>query len=237
MRYFIGKDGKQLGPFNADQIRAKLNAGEISIEDLGWHEGMPEWKPLRTLFPDVGAAPFSPPVEPNSPPSFSQPGASDNGVDFTPNLASRLSRLGAMILDQLFTLILMAPGLWQLIHPFIDDFRNGHSPTPDQILGKIAPALPLLIIPVLVFAIVQIVLLVNRGQTVGKMLLGIRIVKLDGSKAGFGSVFLLRAILPGLIGGIPTVGVVFSLIDVLLIFREDRRCIHDLMAGTIVIEA
>ncbi|MEY4488584.1 MAG: hypothetical protein RIQ79_1092, partial [Verrucomicrobiota bacterium] len=125
MRYFIGKEGKQLGPFTADQVRTKLTAGELSYEDLGWHEGMPEWKPLRALFSDIGVAPLSPSVEHHSTPSFGLPGTSDNSVEFTPVLAGRLSRLGAMILDQLFTLILMAPGLWQLITPFIEDFRNG----------------------------------------------------------------------------------------------------------------
>jgi uncharacterized RDD family membrane protein YckC len=238
MRYFIGKDGKQLGPFNDEQVRAKLASGEVSYDDLGWHEGMPEWKPLRALFPATSASTFptfNPPPAGNAYAPFN-PAAAD-ASEFVPSLASRGSRLGAVLLDQLFVLILLLPGLWQLLQPFMKDMQAGRSPTPEEIVAQLAPALPLLIIPILVFVIVQIVLLVKHGQTVGKKLLGIRIVKLNGSNPGFVSVIIMRSFLPGLIGGIPAVGPFFSLVNVLLIFREDRRCIHDLMAGTIVVEA
>lgn len=236
MRYFIGKDGKQLGPFSDEQVRAKLASGEVNYDDLGWHEGMAEWKPLRTLFAPSSPQPFTPPATGASFPAFN-PGAATEAQEFVPALAGRGSRLGAYLLDQMFVLILVMPGLWQLFQPFMKDLEAGRTPTPEELIAQLAPVLPLLIIPVLAFVIVQIVLLVKRGQTVGKMLLGVRIVKLDGSAAGFVSVILMRGLLPALIGGIPMVGGFFSLINVLLIFREDRRCIHDLMAGTVVVEA
>ena len=69
---------------------------------------------------------------------------------------------------------------------------------------------------------------------VGKKILGIRIVQLNGSEAGFVHAVLLRAMVMGFINAL--VGVT-SLIDPLCIFREDRRCLHDMIAGTIVIEA
>ena len=34
---------------------------------------------------------------------------------------------------------------------------------------------------------------------------------------------------------IPVLGPLFSLVNVCFIFREDRRCIHDLIAGTQVV--
>ena len=235
MRYFIGKDGKQLGPFAEEQVRAKLVAGEVSHDDLGWHEGMPEWKPLRTLF---AASTF---------PAFEASRTGTSSTPFTPgtfktvepsaSLAGRGSRLGAYLLDQLIALVLILPGLWKLLQPFMKDLEAGNAPTPEELLANIAPALPLLIIPLLAFVIVQVVMLVKNGQTIGKRMLGIRIVKLDGSNPGFTNVIIMRGILPGLIGGIPMVGPVFSLIDVLLIFREDHRCVHDMIAGTIVVEA
>jgi uncharacterized RDD family membrane protein YckC len=43
---------------------------------------------------------------------------------------------------------------------------------------------------------------------------------------------LLRSWLNTLIGIIPFYG----LVDVLFIFREDKRCIHDLIAGTHVVQ-
>jgi uncharacterized RDD family membrane protein YckC len=50
---------------------------------------------------------------------------------------------------------------------------------------------------------------------------------------GFGPNVLMRVILNGILGFIPF----YSLVDVLFIFRDDRRCIHDLIAGTKVVEA
>lgn len=243
MRYFIGKDGKQLGPFSDEQVRAMLKTGEISYDDLGWHEGMTQWKPLRSLFSNFSATPFNPPGMRTSAAPFN-PAAADaatppaaESFSEEPRLAGRGTRLGAILLDQLFAFILALPGLWMLFQPFIQDIKNGQTIEPEQLAGQLGTALPILIIPLLAFVVVQVVLLVKNGQTIGKKLLGIKIVKLDGSNPGFVSVILLRSILPGIIGGIPMVGPLFSLVNVLLIFREDRRCIHDMMAGTIVVEA
>jgi uncharacterized RDD family membrane protein YckC len=235
MRYFIGKDGKQLGPFAEEQVRAKLVSGEISHDDLGWHEGMPEWKPLRTLF---AASTFPAHETPRTGTSSIPLDSSDfKAPEPSASLAGRGSRLGAYLLDQLIALVLILPGLWKLLQPFMKDLEAGNAPTPEELLANIAPALPLLIIPLLAFVIVQVVMLVKNGQTIGKKMLGIRIVKLDGSNPSFTNVIIMRGILPGLIGGIPMVGPAFSLIDVLLIFREDHRCVHDMIAGTIVVKA
>jgi uncharacterized RDD family membrane protein YckC len=83
---------------------------------------------------------------------------------------------------------------------------------------------------------VQIYLLCTAGQTIGKKLLGIKIIKQStGKNGGFVTNVLLRAIVNGLITSIPFVGSIYALVDVLFIFAEDRRCIHDHLAGTVVV--
>ena len=89
----------------------------------------------------------------------------------------------------------------------------------------------------LAISIYQWVLLSTEGQTLGKRWMGIRIVKIDGQPVRFASVVLVRLWVVGLIQAIPLVGPLFGLIDALFIFSSDRRCVHDLMAGTKVIEA
>jgi uncharacterized RDD family membrane protein YckC len=82
--------------------------------------------------------------------------------------------------------------------------------------------------------IYQLILLSTRGQTLGKKWLGIKIVKLDGGPVTFGIAVIMRAFVgQGLLGIIPFYG----LIDPLFIFRADRRCIHDMVAGTKVVQA
>lgn len=87
----------------------------------------------------------------------------------------------------------------------------------------------------------QGVLLATRGQTIGKRLLGIRIVDLDGRPAGFVSALLMRSLVFSFVMSlvvsftgaiIPFAGLVFWFLDYLPAFGEDRRCAHDYFAGT-----
>jgi uncharacterized RDD family membrane protein YckC len=86
----------------------------------------------------------------------------------------------------------------------------------------------------LLLMVYTIYLLSVKGQTLGKKMLGIRIVNnLDDSNAGFVRAFLLRGIVNAIPGAIiPFYGV----IEVLFIFGAERRCIHDFIAGTRVIQ-
>lgn len=83
--------------------------------------------------------------------------------------------------------------------------------------------------------VLQAVLVSTRGQSLGKVWLRIKIVKTDGSRVGFVSGVLLRSWLMSATLLIPYVNVVIALLDSLLIFREDRRCLHDRIAGTKVV--
>ena len=60
-------------------------------------------------------------------------------------------------------------------------------------------------------------------------------IKVDGQDVNFVSGVVMRSWVPGFISAIPLVGMLFWLIDPLVIFGEERRCVHDVMAGTKVI--
>jgi uncharacterized RDD family membrane protein YckC len=80
-------------------------------------------------------------------------------------------------------------------------------------------------------------LLLMRGQTIGKAILGLRIVRPDGGKP---SAFQLLASRNGLFYAlmvVPAIGLLVISVDCLMIFRSSRRCLHDLLAGTIVVKA
>jgi uncharacterized RDD family membrane protein YckC len=94
-----------------------------------------------------------------------------------------------------------------------------------------------LVVGVLALILVQITLLTRRGQTLGKIALGLRIVRMaDGSNPGFRHALVLRALVPALIFALPFVGRFFALIDLLTIFGDDSRCLHDVIADTKVVE-
>lgn len=127
-------------------------------------------------------------------------------------LASRWKRLGAAVIDAALLSIPLGMSMLQ-------------QEIPEAVLLVFAVA-------GFLFAIAQIILLAQRGQTIGKILLRIKIVRRDtGENGGFVTNVLLRGLLNGLLNLIP----VYFIIDSCLIFREDRRCIHDLIAGTVVV--
>jgi uncharacterized RDD family membrane protein YckC len=72
----------------------------------------------------------------------------------------------------------------------------------------------------------QVLLLVRTGQTLGKKWLRIKVVRLDGGQVSFGA-HVLRGLVLGLLGPFTAV----------LLFRGERRCVHDLAAETKVVVA
>lgn len=81
---------------------------------------------------------------------------------------------------------------------------------------------------------VQLYMVSNKGQTLGKKFIGIRIVLKDTlQNGGFVVNVLKRGFLNGVLSLIPG----YFIVDSLLVFREDHRCIHDHIAGTCVIQA
>jgi uncharacterized RDD family membrane protein YckC len=70
------------------------------------------------------------------------------------------------------------------------------------------------------------------GYTVGKKLLGIRIAKVNGGKVGIGTMFL-RSIVGSLVYVI-TLGIGLIISAIMVAAREDKRSIHDFIAGTYV---
>ena len=78
-------------------------------------------------------------------------------------------------------------------------------------------------------------LLHRYGQTIGKKLLGIRIVRGDLSRCGLRRVVFLRMLPFSLVGLIPLVGPLVGLVDALMIFGDDHRTLHDRVADTVVV--
>jgi uncharacterized RDD family membrane protein YckC len=100
----------------------------------------------------------------------------------------------------------------------------------------------------LIALIVQCVLLTHRQQSAGKIALKMKIVRMDGSCPSFSQIVVLRTVaftgmvwllsLAQHIGfhEVARVPALLSLADHLTIFfRDNRRCLHDYLAGTKVV--
>ncbi len=97
--------------------------------------------------------------------------------------------------------------------------------------------LPLAVLPMLVLTVYQWVLIARQGQTLGKKWSGIKIIKTNGAPVTFLDGVILREWVVGAIGALPWIGGLFGLLDVMFIFNNDRRCLHDRIASTRVIIA
>ena len=144
-------------------------------------------------------------------------------------LASPWTRLGAQLLDGLIVGALVLPivAVAFATGAFESDSGTGAFPIAAFTLGG------LLFLALIGY---QLWLLSTTGQTIGKRFLKLRVVdEADGSNPGFVRAVLLRAFAPAAIGNIPLVGFLFSLADALFVFRDDRKCIHDHFAKTVVV--
>jgi len=60
-QYFVAADGKQSGPYKAQQIRNRLQQAKLRESDYLWREGMSDWAQISSMLNELpGAAP--PPV-------------------------------------------------------------------------------------------------------------------------------------------------------------------------------
>ena len=88
---------------------------------------------------------------------------------------------------------------------------------------------------IIVFICLNAYLLHTRQKTLGKIVMGIRIVSIKDGETLKARPIIIRYVVMLLLPLIPVVGTVIGLVNYLAIARENRRCIHDEIAGTKVI--
>lgn len=147
-------------------------------------------------------------------------------------LAGRGVRLGAAFLDGLLLLLILLPLM--IFGGYIDAAMEAGSRSEQVPFGQV---LGWTLVGFVVFVLLQGWPLHQYGQTWAKRWLGIRIVDMQGNQPSLATLLGRRYLPMQAINAIPLIGGLLSLVDVLLIFREDRRCAHDLIAGTQVVRA
>lgn len=141
-------------------------------------------------------------------------------------LAGRFRRLAAVLLDTLFRLLLIVPVFW--FSGYFTRAMAGKTSALEEVVWTFAA--------LLLFLGSQVYPLHRWGQTWGKRILGIRIANLDGSKPDLWSLLGIRYGLFEFSVQLPFLGPLLNVVDSLMIFRGDRRCLHDLVAGTRVVK-
>lgn len=140
-----------------------------------------------------------------------------SGVSGTLDLASRGRRFAAVWIDGMvitlpFVILILIVG-WK-------SFMGG----PDPFIMR-----PLFILPTVVMFVYDGLMMSARGQTLGKIALNIKIVRPDGSDISTGQAWgraVMRQVLTGCL-------VPFNYLPIF--FTKERTCLHDMVAGTRVV--
>ncbi|HVF35630.1 MAG TPA: RDD family protein [Candidatus Saccharimonadia bacterium] len=174
-------------------------------------------------------------IQPPPLPALNPYAAPESRVDDLPTgelqLAGRGTRLLAAIVDALIfsipyylALMFLLPGMMG-VQEAITDVPYG------PLLGFVGAA------GLLALIVANGVLLHRHGQTIAKRLFKIRVVRSDGDRCSLPRIIFARWLPVTLLSMIPLIGLVVALVDSLLIFRADHRCMHDHIADTIVVNA
>lgn len=144
--------------------------------------------------------------------------------------ADRGTRLGASILDGLiFCGMVYVPFLLGAV-------ALGASAAPedsDQASAVLGVSGIVALVGFVVWTWLTLRFMTANGQSIGKKILGIKVVRSDGSPISLGRLVWMRNVVNWFISIVP----LYGLVDSLFIFGEARQCLHDKIADSIVVKA
>ncbi|MGZ4963852.1 MAG: RDD family protein [Limisphaerales bacterium] len=217
----IGGDGREYGPATLDELKSWIRDGRVAGATPIWRSDTGLWSPaaqfgeIRGELTQVIAAAGLAAVNAARPAGF-------------------WARLGAYLVDRIL-LSIVCSFVWETIATMMG-WKFPPPPanfvTIEDIFAYFHSLGPLLVYQMLViFAcgfLYEVIFNGSFGATLGKMAIGARIVRVDGTRIGYG-VAAARWLAERLSD--ITCGIGYLLIA----FREDKRALHDLLVGTRVI--
>lgn len=161
--------------------------------------------------------------------------------DSANELATVANRIIAVFIDALLLMACYLPFLSGLNYDFtLISATAGDVEKMTQLVQSVPEHLSSLTsVLFLVLFIIQLMLLIKRGQTIGKIVMGIRIVDAKTQKlASITNVILLRSLVTSALYALPAIGTLFLIADfVVMVINKQRLSIHDKFAKTMVVKA
>lgn len=236
--WFYVKEGERVGPLGREELDARIAEGEVGGETLVWRAGMSSWARASELG-ELGLLPATPPpplppplpamdVERTwEPPTEEDAAASheEAAVAERPEFAGFWVRLAAKITDRVIlygaaTLVQHAVVRWAFggVMPEATDL-----PQMWRLIAICAP------VNMLIALVYTIYFLRRHEATPGKIILGLRVVRADGSRLGVGRIIarFFAEVLSTL---------VFFVGYVMAAFDDEKRTLHDYLCDTRVVK-
>lgn len=160
----------------------------------------------------------------------------------TYELANPIIRIFAALIDNIIITATFAPIIFSIGIEKFSSITRANKDTYSQVL-ELSNLIPNHIMYMVLFFMlaiffIQITLLIRRGQTLGKLITGIRILDKKSKQLPTATnIVLLRTIITNIAYSLPF-GIILIAIDVLAMFtNKDKQSIHDKLAKTIVVTA
>lgn len=260
MQIYLARNNEQAGPYTLEQVNAMLANTQIVLTDLAWHEGMETWLPLGQL--TGGKMVYNPSNSASSTTAPFKTSASITVASETLANGATLANVGKRIWASLIDLIIlfmiteivfnismspaaitkiqeMSSSLFQALFQALMSNNTADLNHLDGILLSLIPEQVFLntVIAAILVTAIQLGLVAAYGQTIGKMLLKIKIVDIEtGQKATFVRSVIIRSILFKYIGYLIS-NLLLLMVDFVSLFTKNNRTLHDRLAKTIVVNA
>ncbi|MDR6795304.1 RDD family protein [Acinetobacter calcoaceticus] len=251
MQIYLARNNQQAGPYTLEQVNQMLASQQILLTDLAWHEGMTEWKALgeltqgKLVYQPIGYS--APVINTNS--SSNETIRQIRVEPKIHELASIPSRALAKIIDLLLWLPIAAiPSFFFNESQYKQLFELQKQMQSTEVASTKAAELqhqlftliPIeawhsMLVYVVIMLAIQAFLLTKFGQSIGKKIVGIKIVDAESNgKVNLTRIFLLRSIVFIILNLLFMP--ISTIIDYAFALGQKRQALHDKIARTKVIK-
>ena len=251
MQIYLARNNQQAGPYTLEQVNQMLASQQILLTDLAWHEGMTEWKALgeltqgKLVYQPIGYS--APVINTNS-----TPNETIRQIRVEPKiheLASIQSRALAKIIDLLLWLPIAAipsfffnESQYKQLFELQKQMQSAEvaSTKAAELQHQLFTLIPIeawhsMLVYVVIMLAIQAFLLTKFGQSIGKKIVGIKIVDAESNgKVNLTRIFLLRSIVFIILNLLFMP--ISTIIDYAFALGQKRQALHDKIARTKVIK-
>jgi len=248
MQIYLARNNQQAGPYTLEQLNQMLASQQVLLTDLAWHEGMTEWKALgeltqgKLVYQPTGYSAFS--ANTNTP--YNE---TIQQIRVETKLASISSRALAKIIDLLLWLPIAAipsfffnEAQYKQLFELQKQMQSAEvaSTKAAELQQQLFTLIPVeawhtMLLYVVIMLAIQAFLLTKFGQSIGKKIVGIKIVDAEtNGKVNLTRIFLLRSIVFIILNLLFMP--ISTIIDYAFALGQKRQALHDKIARTKVIK-
>ena len=206
MTWYYSENGQQKGPVAEWDFAGYVRNGQIKPETLVWRDGMPDWIPLAKARPDLIAGPEAPVIGGVPVPEqqkdmmvqrmregINQGAGFQNANPYGLNYAGFWIRVGAYLIDTILLSVvnmalvfLLFGSIFAMFGPDFDEKMKHIDKDPSALMAIVSAELGIAAVSMAIHVIYFSLMVAKWGATLGKMAVGIRVVRADGSPVSTG---------------------------------------------------